>query len=279
METRIYSFDMIKYFKKFHNNIDTRNIWEDNYPPKDFFTVNSKFETKEWIDLFYNYKKIDIQLENWMINLRKLADRHFNKDYFLEQFKKFFVQQDIFREIFSYDYSYYVMTEKGNLNNKLYDNIQDIILDLIVSDISEPLFSIYQKNIRLYLIEMEPFDKDDCFRLFITNLELRGVSQLYFYKQNMLLKQKSLNENEYISKLAHKISEIYFTQIYPTINTLYKSCVIDIRISDNFCNILDIKSNSKKYGTNSCLFSWIDDAHILENNSKKYSPYHFRVCF
>ena len=226
MDTRIYSFDMIKYFKKFHNNIDTRNIWEDNYPPKDFFTVNSKFETKEWIDLFYNYKKIDIQLENWMINLRKLADRHFNKGYFLEQFKKFFVQQDIFREIFSYDYSYYVMTEKGSLNNKLYDNIQDIIFDLIVSDISEPLFSIYQKNIRLYLIEIEPFDKDECFRLFITNLELKGLVSCTL-QTKYTIETKSFNENEYINKLD-KISEIYFTNI--SINTLYTSCAIDNRI-------------------------------------------------
>ena len=36
METRIYSFEMLDLINQFNNNINTKNIWDDKYPPKDF---------------------------------------------------------------------------------------------------------------------------------------------------------------------------------------------------------------------------------------------------
>lgn len=282
METRIYSNEMIKQIKQFNNNINTKNIWKDNYPPKDFFQINNKYDTSNWIGLFYNYEIVTIKLENWMINARKLSSRFNIKNFFSKNIKSFSNNFRKKNDIFDYNYSYYVMTNKGNINNKLYCDIESIILDLITSDISTPLFSIYQKKIVLYLINLNKISKDDCFRIFIKNYELKGISQLFIYKKNKKIKKKIDNNNEYLTVLAEKIINVYYKQIYPVIKDIYQSCVIDIRINDYFWNILDIKPNGKKYGTNSCLFSWYDDNDLLENI--KYSNYihyvnHFRVSF
>tara|TARA_B110000977_G_C11059287_1_gene485287 strand:- start:579 stop:1400 length:822 start_codon:yes stop_codon:yes gene_type:complete len=273
---------MIKQIKQFNNNINTKNIWKDNYPPKDFFQINNKYDTSNWIGLFYNYEIVTIKLENWMINARKLSSRFNIKNFFSKNIKSFSNNFRKKNDIFDYNYSYYVMTNKGNINNKLYCDIESIILDLITSDISTPLFSIYQKKIVLYLINLNKISKDDCFRIFIKNYELKGISQLFIYKKNKKIKKKIDNNNEYLTVLAEKIINVYYKQIYPVIKDIYQSCVIDIRINDYFWNILDIKPNGKKYGTNSCLFSWYDDNDLLENI--KYSNYihyvnHFRVSF
>ena len=219
-----------------------------------------------------------------MINARKLSTRFNIKKFFRENIKIFSTNFKKINNIFDYKYSYYVMTNKGSIKNKLYCNIESIILDLITSDISAPLFSIHQKKIVLYLIDLNKISKDDCFRLFIKNYELKGISQLYIYKKNKKIKRKidGENNNKYLSVLAEKILNVYYKQIYPVIKDIYQSCVIDIRINDYFWNILDINPNGKKYGTNSCLFSWYDDNDLLENT--KYSNFinfvnHFRVSF
>ena len=84
-------------------------------------------------------------------------------------------------------------------------------------------------------------------------------------------------DHHFLNNLADQIAKLYYNQIYPVIKDFYDCCVIDLRYNNCFWNILDINSNDKKYGTSSCLFSWQDDEDLLEN--KKFSYYHFRVCF
>lgn len=268
----ICELDFIELSKNF-NKFNNCNIWKNNKIPDDYHDFCNKFNTNNWIDIFYNnFYKITINLEDWIKKARnnyliqKKLGNIFNDD--IDSLVKKIENKH--SEIFNGS-NYHVRTDyhslKGNpLGIRKYNNFRDIIIDSIKCSKSKYVFKNSDKIINFYLIEWKIIDPIKEFRFFVFNSKLTAVSQGNIYQKNNWIDNKI--------NFLNKLNNYYNYYLLPKLKIFFKNkniseCVIDVYYDNKNFHFIEINPFGKEYSSGSCLFDWIKDENILYGKTNK----------
>lgn len=266
--------DIVQYDKEKYNS---NNHWVNDVRPEDYDDVLAQTHTSKWINLFKNFKYINISNPVWLSWLKQANEICSQTGKFSQLFDDEMDEicfelekQSNIRKIFNKT-GYFVRVNNvslkyGQHEEGPYYSLRQILESVVSCIRGHTPIKSDTTNLDIYLMEWVNISPEYEFRVFVYQNKITAISQQNIY--SLLLNTNSnISSNTFEFKIKEKLDIIvkyFYNTIVDKVDWI-DTYSIDIAIVNSQAYFIELNSFGKEYAAGSALFHWLLDESILYN--------------